>query len=133
LITYEIVIDKKIFDKNKKGQLIECKNKYSLITNITDKDKFDDNKIKEIYNDRWKIEEYFKYIKNNFKISYLREKKISNHKKLIYANLIITYIASILEKIYMKNKNINKYKKNRKSNENKECTVKINKSNLING
>jgi len=115
LITYEISINKSIYDKNKKEQLIECKNKYSLITNILDKNKFDDNKIKQIYNDRWKIEEYFKYIKNNFKISYLREKKITNHKKLIYANLIITYIASILEKLYIKNKNININKINRNS------------------
>lgn len=133
LITYEMVINKKFFDKNKKEQLIECKNKYTLITNINDKNNYDDNKIREIYNDRWKIEEYFKYVKNNFKISYLREKKITNHKKLIYANLIITYIALILEKLYIKNKNLNKKKINRNSKKIKECTIKINKSNLING
>lgn len=59
LITYEILINKTIYDKNKKELNVECKNKYSLITNILDKSNYDDNKIKDIYNDRWKIEEYF--------------------------------------------------------------------------
>jgi hypothetical protein len=124
LITYEILVNKKVYDKNKREINILCKNKYTLITNILDKNKYDDNKIKNIYNDRWKIEEYFKYIKNNFNISYLREKSITSNKKLIYCNLIITYFASILEKIYMKQQNINKFKKT-KNNIKKECTVKI--------
>jgi len=132
LITYEILINKTIYDKNKKELNVECKNKYSLITNILDKSNYDDNKIKDIYNDRWKIEEYFKFIKNNFKISFLREKSITNYKKLIYCNLIITYLSSILENMYMKTKIINKIKKDR-NNKCKKCTVKINKSNLIKG
>jgi len=132
LITYEILINKTIYDKNKKEINVECKNKYSLITNILDKIKYDDNKIKDIYNDRWKIEEYFKFIKNNFKISFLREKSITNYKKLIYCNLIITYLSSILENMYMKTKTINKTKIDR-NNKYKKCTVKINKSNLIKG
>jgi len=133
VITYEIAIKKKFLNKNKKEEIIECKNKYTLITNISDKIKFDDIKIKEIYNDRWKIEEYFKYIKNNFNISYLKEKKITNNKKLIYCNLIITYFSSILEKMYMKSKTINKIKKCRKNKDSKECTVVLNKSNLVKG
>jgi len=133
VITYDISINKTIYDKNNKELIVECKNKYTLITNILDKNNYDDNKIKDIYNDRWKIEEYFKFIKNNFKISYLREKNITNNKKLIYCNLIITYFSSILEKMYMKNKNINKIKKYRKNKNNKECTVIINKSNLVKG
>ena len=133
VITYDISINKTIYDKNNKELIVECKNKYTLITNILDKNNYDNNKIKDIYNDRWKIEEYFKFIKNNFKISYLREKNITNNKKLIYCNLIITYFSSILEKMYMKNKNINKIKKYRKNKNNKECTVIINKSNLVKG
>ena len=132
LITYEILINKKVYDKNKREINISCKNKYTLITNILDINRYDDNKIKDIYNNRWRIEEYFKYIKNNFNISYLREKSITNNKKLIYCNLIITYFASILEYIYMKHQNINKIKKKR-SNLEKVCTIKINKSNLVKG
>jgi hypothetical protein len=132
VITYDISINKTIYDKNNKELIVECKNKYTLITNILDKNNYDDNKIKDIYNDRWKIEEYFKFIKNNFKISYLREKNITNNKKLIYCNLIITYFSSILDKIYMKKKTINKNKKDR-NNKCKECTIKINKSNLVKG
>ena len=52
LITYEISINKTIYDKNKKEINVECKNKYSLITNILDKNNYDDNKIKNIYYDR---------------------------------------------------------------------------------
>jgi len=132
LVTYEISVDKQVYDKNKKMINITCKNKYTLITNILNKSEYSDTKIRDIYNDRWKIEEYFKFIKNNFNISYLREKSITNNKKSIYCNLIITYFASILEKLYMKHQNIDNIKKT-KNNLEKKCTVKINKSNLIKG
>jgi hypothetical protein len=53
VITYDISINKTIYDKNNKELIVECKNKYTLITNILDKNNYDDNKIKDIYNDRW--------------------------------------------------------------------------------
>lgn len=55
-----------------------------------------------------------------------------NNEKIIYSNLIITYIANILENIYIKTKKINNIKI-KKNKDKKECVTKINKNNLING
>lgn len=66
-INKEFIINKKVYNrKTKKTNTIKCTNKYSLIMNL-DKNEYTDKKILDIYNKRWDIEVYFKYIKNNLK------------------------------------------------------------------
>lgn len=107
-------------DYYKITQKINC----NIATNLDNT--YDDEAIKKIYNSRWNIEEYFKFIKSNFKFSIMREhnKNTSDTYKKAYT---IIKIYSVLEKIFelmydditdLKCKNYN---------------VKINKSELLHG
>ncbi len=117
-IQNEFIIKKKVYNRKTKGnQTIICNNKYILITNL-DKEKYSDKHILDIYNKRWDIEVYFKYIKNNFKFQHLKEKKTIDGKKILICQSIIVTIARIIKKIYST------------LNNNKN---KINESLLING
>jgi IS4 transposase len=44
-------------------------NEYYLVTNLLNMDEFPDNKLSELYHARWRIEEYFKFIKTNCNIN----------------------------------------------------------------
>jgi len=54
------------------------KNKYILITNLFS---MSYEAIKDLYFDRWSVEEYFKYVKQNFNFSNFNEKKLDSIKK----------------------------------------------------
>ena len=96
----------------------------NMITNLDNN--FDDNAIKNIYNSRWDIEEYFKFIKYKFKFSLMKEHN-KNTLETYKKTYTIIKIYSILERIFeLASHNIEK-KYNEKYN------VKINKSQLING
>lgn len=117
-IESEFSIKKKVYNKKiNKKQTIICNNKYILITNL-DKEKYSEQHILDIYNKRWDIEVYFKYIKNNFKFQHLKEKKTDDGKKILICQSIIVIIARIIKNIY------------HSFNNNKD---KINESLLING
>ena len=109
-----------VFEKYKVIQKIDC----NMITNLDNN--FDDNAIKNIYNSRWDIEEYFKFIKYKFKFSLMKEHN-KNTLETYKKTYTIIKIYSILERIFeLASHNIGK-KYNEKYN------VKINKSQLING
>ena len=68
-------LEKQVFNKKKnKYETLICNNKYTIITNIKE-ETYTENKIFKIYEDRWNIEVFFKYLKKNFKLINLKEKK----------------------------------------------------------
>lgn len=131
VINYNYNIESfKSLKNNKTNQLEKYKVienvELNIITNL--EHNYDNTKIKEIYNSRWKVEEFFKLIKNNFKFENLREHNKETqiaYQKTYYIIQIICIIERIIENIFNKhiidNKNNNKY------------NIKINKSNLIEG
>ena len=127
-------IEKKVFNKKKnKYETLICNNKYSIITNIKE-DIYDENKIFNIYEERWNIEVFFKYLKTNFKLRNLKEKKKEDNDKLLTCQMIIIYISQLLKKYFIrKNKAKLKTSINKKNNTITTCKIKINESLLING
>jgi len=121
-------------NKNKKikiSKTTEC----HLITNLDIK-KYNDEKIKEIYINRWSVETFFKLLKLNFKFSNLichnKNKTKNQYDKQNYIILIQFYIMRIIENIY--NKNINDLNKHKFSVDNKKkYVVKHNISLMIKG
>ena len=83
---------------------------YTLITNLDIKD-YSDDKIKEIYHQRWNIEVFFKKIKYNFKFSDLRITNIKQNDEMYSIHnmkiLIIYLLAKIMENVHF---HINKIK-----------------------
>jgi hypothetical protein len=107
---------------------------YNVITNVNcnvitnlDPNLFDTVKIREIYNSRWKVEEFFKLIKSNFNFSNLKNHHIDSkicHQKSYYVIQIVCLINQIIENIITDH--LNKHN-------NEKYNVKINKSSLISG
>lgn len=129
VITYKNVINKTVHVINKKKcntkYQLEIKNDCVLVTNLLDDKKYTDSNIMDLYRSRWDIEIFFKYLKGNLNFQHIKEKNIQeSHKKIYICELIIMYIAKIIEKHYYKS---NKVKKN-----NEKYTFSINKSLLIN-
>jgi len=120
-------IEKKVFNKKKnKYKTLICNNKYSIITNIKE-DIYDENKIFNIYEERWNIEVFFKYVKTNFKLRNLKEKKKEDNDKLLTCQMIIIYISQLLKKYFItKNKAKLKTSINKKNNTISTCKIKIN-------
>ena len=133
-------IEKKVFNKKtNKYDTIICNNKYSIVTNINE-EIYNEKKIFEIYEDRWNVEVFFKYLKKNFKFIDLKEIKKEDNDKTITCQLIVIYIAQILKKYFIENNKsklntiINKkIKKIKKNISVATCKVKINESLLIEG
>lgn len=103
-----------------KNAEVTMKYEYTLLTNLNLND-YNDDKIKELYKQRWSIEIFFKLLKYNFKFEYLIEhnknKDYEQYKKLYLVNLTIIYLSKIIEKTYFYNNNIKKdynvYEKNK--------------------
>lgn len=134
IVKYNNIIVKTIFTSNKKKSStkhsLEVKNNCFIVTNLLDEKTYNDPKILEIYRSRWDIEVFFKYIKCNYKFQHIKER--SNKKdqkikdqKMYLCQLIISYIAKIIEKYYIKHFPI--------KNNKKGIISKINKSNIVNG
>lgn len=98
-----------------------------LITNLTDIKKYSNKKIKNLYKSRWSIETYFGYMRNNYKFSNLVEQNTDSYEKLLLCIQSITYIAKIIELIFLSTKKIAK-KMVKNDGENVKCTEKINKT-----
>jgi len=128
---YNVSSSKKL--ENKKKAKIELYNitvniNCNVITNL-DLNLYTDDQIKDIYNSRWKVEEFFKLIKSNFNFANLKEHNHNaeiTHKKSYYSLLIICNLQRIIEKIFMDHINLNKHNKDK-------YNININKSSLIRG
>lgn len=73
---------------------------YHVATNVYD---YSINLIKQIYHDRWSIEEYFKYIKQNMKLAKINEQRLIDIQKTIIAHLIVSQIAFTFANFNKKN------------------------------
>lgn len=124
VIRYEKIIEKIIYSSNSKKKFekhsLKIKNDCVIVTNLLDENTFSKEIILDNYRSRWDIEVFFKYIKSNFKFQHLNIKSSDEYSKMYFCELIIIYIAKLIEKYYLK-----KFKVIEK--------VKINKSNLVNG
>ena len=115
---------------------VKMKYEYTLVTNLQN-ELYKDEKIKELYKERWDIEVFFKLVKYNFKFEHLNEhNKLNNnedYKKLYLANLIIIYLAKIIEKTHFYNNNIKKEVIKKENNKNIKYLNKSNRSLTIRG
>lgn len=132
IIKYENNLKKTVYSRKKNNSkkssiakyILDIKNDCVIITNLLDEKIYSNDKIMELYRSRWNIEVFFKLIKSNYKFQHIKEKLNMGFQKMYICELIITYIAKIIETYYRKKYTIRK----------KEgYTFKINKSNLIDG
>lgn len=123
---------KNITNKKNITLKINKKTEYNLITNIDLSEDYDDSKIIDIYNSRWKIETFFKLFKNNFKFSYFTEKEQEQYKKNIIVGLIITYLNKIIKHYYLNLKSKEKSKSGSKRDP-KNNSKSVNETNIITG
>jgi hypothetical protein len=110
--------------KMKESYKITEKINCNIATNLDES--YTPENIKNIYNSRWSIEEYFKFIKSNFKFSLMREHNkntIETYKK----TFVIIKIYSVLEKLIELMCDGIMEKQNTKYN------IKINKTQIIHG
>lgn len=136
-----IKVNKKLLevvdDKNKfKSVDVTMKYEYSLVTNLPI-DTHNDIKIKHLYKERWNVEVFFKLLKYNFKFEHLKEhnNKQNNdtYVKLYLVNLIIVYLAKIIEKSHFYNNYIKTEVTKEKNNKIIKYKNKANKSLSISG
>jgi len=102
--TYDKIVDNTQSKKTpNKKYYIKVVNDCVLITNLMDNREYDDNKILELYRKRWEIETFFKFIKKNFKVQYMKEKDSTQYDRLFICELILIYIMKIIKYFYLKN------------------------------
>lgn len=78
---------------------------YYLGTNLMDKNEYSIDILKQIYANRWSIEEYFKYIKTNTNFANIKANKKEDLIKSISGHLIVSRIINLLVQIMGPNKN----------------------------
>jgi Transposase DDE domain len=133
LINYNYNVEQTKELKNKKNDKIEKYNviinvNCNMITNLNEND-FNDEKIREIYNSRWKVEEFFKLVKSNFNFSNMVQHHNNveiSYQKTYYIIQIICILEKIIEKLFIENINTT-------TQNTTDYNVKMNKTNLING
>ena len=104
-------IDKHLINNKKFTSVtLQTKNEYTLITNLDIND-YNDEKIKDIYHQRWNIEVFFKIIKHNFKFSDIKItslKQNNNNYSIPNIKILIIYLlGKIMEKVHL---HVNKIK-----------------------
>lgn len=108
-VVYDIVqnndIDKHLINNKKFLNVkLETKNEYTLVTNLDTND-YNNDKIKDIYRQRWNVEVFFKIIKYNFKFSDLKitnlEQSNNNYSIHNIKILIIFLLSKIMEKVHL--------------------------------
>lgn len=113
---------------------ISVKSSCKIVTNIPIDNVFTNEAIFNFYRSRWDIEEFFKLVKHNFKFQYLPEKKANQTKKMYLCELILVYISKLIELYYWKKeKQKPSTSLNKKNGTKKECTIRINCTNLMKG
>ena len=115
---------------SKKKKKCSMKAEYNLITNLVDKNKYNDNVIEKLYRIRWYIEQFFQFTKKNTKLGLSKEKNSNNHKIMRTCIAIVTILLKFMIHIYIHSV---KFKKKYKTFFNSDCLKKINYSYLIDG
>jgi hypothetical protein len=115
---------------------VKMKYEYTLVTNLTH-NTHTDEQIKSLYKDRWNVEIFFKLLKYNFKFERLDEhdNKQSNdaYVKLYLVNLIVVYLAKIIEKTHFYNNYVKTEVTKEKNGKTHKYKNKANKSLSITG
>ena len=124
--------------KNNITHKININRKYTLITNLMDKNLYPDDLILEIYRKRWSIEVFFKILKQNFNFKNPKEKDPVAYSKLYYIEMIIMYITRMLMNTksvsYAKDRKLNKLKHIQKQDGTiAKCDINYNISLIITG
>ena len=110
IINYTVPSTNILKNKKKNKELNFIVNKeYHLITNLPKND-YSDDIIKTIYKFRWKIEIFFKHLKNNFKYDIFYSDDESSIEKLKYIEMAIYTLNNLFILISLNEK----YKKNNK-------------------
>ena len=118
---------KTVCDKDKKKIRKEKIEIVKLATNIKN---IKEDKIYELYNKRWSIEENIKQLKSNFKFQVLNEHKEDNYQKIFYCELIEILVKTCLIKLYnIKENNKNKVDDCKDNN----IKIKLNENLIISG
>jgi hypothetical protein len=81
-------------------------NNYYLITNLINEKKYTTNALADIYHSRWKIEEYYKFIKSSITYDTIRQKQLDSIIKTTYAVLIVSQLTYLFAHIFSKNNKI---------------------------
>lgn len=90
---------------------------YYIITNLMDKNEYSVDIIKQIYHNRWDVEEYFKYVKRYHNIENINHSTFLEISKSMYCTLIVSKIVYILANL----------------KESRTINMKANKSKIVNG
>ena len=107
--TYDKIVDNtKSKKRPNKTYYLQVKNDCVLISNLMDDQKYDDNKILELYRKRWEVEIFFKFLKKNFKVQFMKEKDSRQYQRSFICELILTYILKIIKYYYLINKSVKK-------------------------
>lgn len=96
IIEYSQETTKKIVKRTNEIVTVKFNSKFYLLTNLGDHKNFNNELIKNIYNSRWNIEVFNKYIKNNFKFEKFYLKVNDEIEKIKYLDLIISIIIRLL-------------------------------------
>lgn len=107
VIKYKNIINKTVYSgisKKKKNTeyTLEMNNDCVIITNLLNENVYNDEKLMDMYRQRWSIEIFFKYIKSNFKFRHIMEKSKKKINKMYTCELIIMFMAKIIEETYKK-------------------------------
>ena len=78
-------------------------NAYYLATSLIDSETFPLDLLKQYYNMRWGVEEYYKYMKHTLRLGDILAKKELVVKKMILCNLIVSKLTYRITGIYSKN------------------------------
>ena len=70
---------------------------FILATTLFDKDVFTLDILKNLYHDRWSVEEYFKTLKHTLHANKFNSKTVDNIRKELYIKVIISSISRYLE------------------------------------
>lgn len=131
VITNKFNTSKLVVDDTNSKTKIEKETVVKLLTNLST---LEDDKILELYKNRWNIEEFYKQLKHNFKFQNLIEHKEESYKKNIYSSLIMVLIKQILLKCYEREQNFaNKKIVGKKKDKEIKIIKSINENLLING
>jgi hypothetical protein len=77
------------------------KESYYIATNLFD---ISAAEIKSIYHDRWTVEEYYKYVKQNMKLAKVNEQREADIRKTVMAHLIVSQITYLFANMDNKRK-----------------------------
>lgn len=91
--------------KSNKTSNILIDNSYLFITNLDNT--YTDDLIFKLYEQRWGVEIFFGFIKNNFKFQNIMEHDLVSIKKMYICELILYYLKNILKYILNINHQIN--------------------------